>query len=73
MDRNASDWLGYERIQGQTIIQPKGLISLRLDESTNMPMKLPLTPLVDAKSMVTARFEGRLAPEAWDGVADLMP
>lgn len=34
---------------------------------------IPLTLLVDAKGKVVARYEGRLAPEAWDGVADLMP
>jgi hypothetical protein len=28
---------------------------------------------VDAKGKVVARYEGRLAPEVWDGVADLMP
>nr|WP_295770460.1 TlpA disulfide reductase family protein [Rhodoferax sp.] len=73
VDKNASDWLGYERIQGQTQAQPKSLISLRLDEGKITPMKLPLTLLVDAKGKVVARYEGRLAPEAWDGVADLMP
>jgi thiol-disulfide isomerase/thioredoxin len=73
VDKNASDWLSYERIQGQTQAQPKGLISLRLDEGKITPMKLPLTLLVDAKGKVVARHEGRLAPEAWDGVADLMP
>jgi glutathione peroxidase-family protein len=32
-----------------------------------------LTLLVNAQGKVVARFEGRLAPEAWDGVADLLP
>lgn len=73
VDKNASDWLAYERIMGQTQSPPKGLISLRLDEGKIAPMKLPLTLLVDAKGKVISRFEGRLAPEAWDGVADLMP
>lgn len=73
VDKNASDWLAYERIQGQTQAPAKGLIPLRLDEGKITPMKLPLTLLVDAKGKVVSRFEGRLAPEAWDGVADLMP
>jgi hypothetical protein len=29
--------------------------------------------LVDAKGTVVARYEGRLAPEVWDGVAELLP
>ena len=34
---------------------------------------LPLTLLIDSKGRVLQRFEGRLAPEVWDGVADLLP
>ena len=74
VDKNSGDWLAYERIQGQTQAQqPKGLVAVRQDEGIAAPIKLPLTLLVDAKGKVIARFEGRLAPEAWDGVADLMP
>jgi thiol-disulfide isomerase/thioredoxin len=73
VDKKAEDWLAYERIQGKTQMPAKGLIAVRLDEGKAAPMKLPLTLLVDAKGKVVARYEGRLAPEAWDGVADLMP
>ena len=73
VDKNAEDWLAYERIQGKTRMPSKGLIAVRQDEGKAIPMKLPLTLLVDAKGKVVARYEGRLAPEAWDGVADLMP
>lgn len=73
VDKNASDWLAYERILGATQAGSKGLVALRQDEGQSVPMKLPLTLLVDAKGKVISRFEGRLAPEAWDGVADLMP
>lgn len=73
VDKNAEDWLAYERIQGKTQMPSKGLIAVRQDEGKTVPMKLPLTLLVDAKGKVVARYEGRLAPEAWDGVADLMP
>ena len=73
VDKNASDWLSYERILGQTQSLPKGSIALRQDEGKMVPMKLPLTLLVDAKGKVVSRFEGRLAPEAWDGVAELIP
>ena len=73
VDKNAADWLAYERIQTQTQMPPRSLIAVRKDDDQAAPMKLPLTLLVDAKGKVVARYEGRLAPEAWDGVADLMP
>lgn len=73
VDRNPADWQAYERILGQTQSPPKGLFALRQDASLPAPAKLPLTLLVNAQGQVVARFEGRLAPEAWDGVADLLP
>ena len=74
VDKNVEDWLAYERIQDKTQAPaPKGLIAVRQDEGKSVPMKLPTTLLVDEKGKVIARYEGRLAPEAWDGVADLMP
>ncbi len=73
VDRNPVDWQAYERILGQTQTPPKGLFALRQDAAISAPPKLPLTLLVNAQGQVVARYEGRLAPEAWDGVADLMP
>jgi len=73
VDRNPADWQAYERILGQTQTPPKGLFALRQDAAVSTPAKLPLTLLVNAQGQVVARFEGRLAPEAWDGVADLIP
>jgi hypothetical protein len=37
-----------------------------------LPGKLPVTLLLDAKGKVVSRYEGRMAPEAWDGVAELL-
>jgi thiol-disulfide isomerase/thioredoxin len=73
VDAKASDWLAYESILSKTKMPPKTLFPLRQDEGKPVPPKLPLTLLVNAQGKVVARFEGRLAPEAWDGVADLMP
>jgi thiol-disulfide isomerase/thioredoxin len=73
VDRNSEDWQTYERILAKTRPASAGLITLRQDSGIAPPGKLPLTLLVDAKGKVVARYEGRLAPEAWDGVADLMP
>ncbi|HNV61097.1 MAG TPA: TlpA disulfide reductase family protein [Rhodoferax sp.] len=73
VDAKASDWLAYESILSKTKMPPKTLYPLRLDEGKPIPPKLPLTLLVNAQGKVVARYEGRLAPEAWDGVADLLP
>ena len=73
VDRNPADWQAYERILGQTQTPPQGLFTLRQDPAVSTPSKLPLTLLVNAQGQVVSRFEGRLAPEAWDGVADLIP
>lgn len=73
VDKSAREWLDYELIQGKIQAPPKNLISVRLDEGETVPTKLPLTLLVDAKGKVISRIEGRLAPEVWDGVADLLP
>ncbi len=35
--------------------------------------RLPLTIVLDVTGKVVARHEGRMAPELWDAVADLMP
>ncbi len=72
VDKKIEDWLAYERIQGKTQMPSKSLVSVRHADDQDPPPKLPLTLLVDAKGKVIARYEGRLAPEAWDGVAELM-
>lgn len=73
VDRRAADWLAYERILAQTQIPAQGIVSLRQTEGQPLPSKLPLTFLIDIQGKVVARYEGRLALEVWDGVADLMP
>ena len=72
LDRRKDDWLAYENLVNVTQMPGKGLISLRQDDALPAPAKLPLTLLVDAKGNVVARYEGRVAPEVWDSVADLM-
>ncbi len=37
------------------------------------PAAVPLTLVIDAKGAVVARHAGRIAPEAWDDVAGLLP
>lgn len=73
LDRKASDWQTYEKLVGQTHMNAKGLLSVRMEEELPAGTRLPLTLLIDSKGRVLQRFEGRLAPEVWDGVADLLP
>ena len=73
VDRQAHDWLSYERVLGKFQTAPKGFFSVRQDEALPVPVKLPLTLLVDAKGKVLQRIEGRVAPEVWDAVAELLP
>ena len=37
------------------------------------PAAVPLTLVIDAKGAIVARHAGRIAPEAWDDVAALLP
>ncbi|TAF80694.1 MAG: TlpA family protein disulfide reductase [Curvibacter sp.] len=73
LDRKADDWLAYEKLVGQTQMNAKGLLSVRMEGELPTGVRLPLTLLIDSKGKVLKRFEGRLAPEVWDGVADLLP
>lgn len=43
------------------------------DTLAERPKKLPLTLVVDSQGKLAKRYEGRMAPEAWDDVADLLP
>lgn len=38
-----------------------------------VPAAVPLTLVIDAKGVIVARHAGRIAPEAWDDVAALLP
>lgn len=74
VDRNAAEWQDYERIA--TTMQKKplpGLISLHQDGVLPGSVRLPVTVLLDAKGKQVARYEGRVAPEVWDAIADLLP
>jgi thiol-disulfide isomerase/thioredoxin len=73
IDRKTEDWLSYEAAVGAT--QPVGANWLSVHQRAEVALaaKLPITLLVNAKGKVVSRYEGRLAPEVWDGVADLLP
>jgi thiol-disulfide isomerase/thioredoxin len=72
VDKRHQDWQAYERIVQQTQMPDKSLIALWHDTSNSPLSKLPLTLLVDSKGKVVSRIEGRIAPEVWDAVAELL-
>jgi thiol-disulfide isomerase/thioredoxin len=71
VDANRTDWLSYEKISTQTQTQSQQPIALWSGKSVSP--KLPLTLVLNTKGQVMARIEGRIAPEAWDSVAELLP
>ncbi|MDZ7893297.1 MAG: TlpA disulfide reductase family protein [Rhodoferax sp.] len=73
LDRKANDWQTYEKLVSQTQMTAKGLISVRMEGELPTGTRLPLTLLIDNKGQILQRFEGRLAPEVWDSVAELLP
>lgn len=72
VDRRAQDWLTYESVHGKFQAPFRGYVSVRQVDATTLPIRLPLTLVVDAKGKVVQRIEGRVAPEVWDTVADLI-
>lgn len=45
----------------------------RLGAGLTVPASVPQTLVLDSRGEVVARHVGRIAPEAWDGVAELLP
>ncbi|WP_294767504.1 TlpA disulfide reductase family protein [uncultured Rhodoferax sp.] len=72
-DARTEDWTRYEALVAKTLMPTRNWLSLRLREALPAGQRLPLTLLVDRNGKILQRFEGRLAPEVWDSVADLLP
>lgn len=72
-DARPGDWARYEAVVAKTLMPAKNWLSLRLRDGLPAGQRLPLTLLVDRTGRILQRYEGRLAPEVWDGVADTLP
>jgi len=77
-DRDRSAALGY--LQTLKQIEKNGPAmpalwagDLRFGAPLSAPTAVPLTLVIDAKGAIVARHAGRIAPEAWDDVAGLLP
>lgn len=73
VDRKTEDWLAYEAAVGQTQMPGSGWVSVHQRAEAPPTARLPVTLLVNPQGKVISRFEGRLAPEVWDGVAEMLP
>lgn len=71
VDADMAQWRTYEQIAAQT--QSPAYRPTALWAGKAAAQKLPLTLVLDTQGRVVARHEGRIAPEAWDEVAELLP
>ena len=79
VDRTPDSWRDYERLVASTQGRSGGIVRLWAgdpgfsDSLGERPKRLPVTLVIDRQGKVVSRIEGRIAPEAWDEVADLLP
>jgi thiol-disulfide isomerase/thioredoxin len=76
-DRRIQDLDGYEKLIAQLVPQDQRFVQLwggdaSYRDNLGKPATLPLTYLLDKAGRVVAQYNGRIPPEAWDKVADLL-
>ena len=76
-DIRAQDFLDYERIISRTVPLKQRFIQLWTGEggykdNVGKPAQLPATFLIDKTGKVVERYVGRIPPQAWDRIADLL-
>jgi peroxiredoxin len=78
-DRRRADLIEYDRLRAATQSNAVPFANLWSGEASyadslaQRPNHLPLTLVIDAQGRVAARFDGRIPPQAWDAVAELLP
>jgi hypothetical protein len=80
LDAKEGDWRQYEQLAAATRRvggpQPvslwRGAAGFRDALGAKSP-RLPLTLVIGPDGQLAQRYEGRMAPEAWDTVAELLP
>ena len=78
LDPRSTDVQTYDRLRRQTSGADVAVHSLwrgdaELPAAWRDAARLPTTLVIDRQGRVSARYEGRVPPEAWDQVADLLP
>lgn len=76
-DTRMQDFLDYERIISRTVPVKQRFVQLWTGDggyrdNVGKPVQLPAAFLVDKTGKVVERYVGRIPPEAWDRIADLL-
>ncbi len=76
-DTRVQDLLDYERIISRTVPLKQRFVQLWSGENAykdnvGKPGQLPAAFLVDKTGKIVERYVGRIPPEAWDRIADLL-
>lgn len=78
LDANPEDALTYERIR--RVVKPGELSvysfwqgQVQLPAAWRSADRMPHTLIIDGMGTIVARYQGRVPPEAWNQVADLLP
>jgi thiol-disulfide isomerase/thioredoxin len=76
-DSRIKDFLEYERIISATVPLKQRFVQLWTGEAgysdnVGKPVQLPAAFLVDKNGRIVERYVGRIPPEAWDRIADLL-
>lgn len=76
-DTRMQDFLDYERIISRTVPVKQRFVQLwtgdgGYKDNVGKPAQLPAAFLVDKTGKVVERYVGRIPPEAWDRIADLL-
>ena len=76
-DAKMQDFLDYERIISRTVPVKQRFVQLWTGDSGykdtfGKPVQLPAAFLVDKTGKIVERYVGRIPPEAWDRIADLL-
>lgn len=76
-DTRVQDFLDYERIISATVPLKQRFVQLWTGETSykdniGKQAQLPSALLVDKSGKVVQRYVGRIPPEAWDSIADLL-
>lgn len=77
LDRKLQDTAEYERLVRTVVNKNERLLTLWAGDpayrfSMARPAHLPAAYLLDKSGRVVAQYEGRIPPEAWDRIADLL-
>ena len=76
-DTRMQDFLDYERIIARTVPLKQRFVQLwtgdgGYKDNVGKPVQLPAAFLIDKTGKVVERYVGRIPPEAWDRIADLL-